>query len=135
MRPRVSKNEQVKFIMECRRSGLSDYQWCEQNDILPGTFYNWVSKLRKSGYTFPDSNYKTAGTPIAQEVVKVNLIQHNDFPASIMEQNTSVLASMKPHDVAAEIVTANITVRLFNGANQDLIRNTLEYLGGVNHDR
>lgn len=135
MRPRVSKNEQVKFIMECRRSGLSDYQWCEQNDILPGTFYNWVSKLRKSGYTFPDSTYKTAGTPIAQEVVKVNLIQHNDFPASIMEQNTSVLASMKPHDVAAEIVTANITVRLFNGANQDLIRNTLEYLGGVNHDR
>lgn len=50
----VRKDEQIKLIMECRQSGLSDYQWCRQMDINPGTFYNWVSKLRKSGYTFPD---------------------------------------------------------------------------------
>ena len=51
---RVSHEEQLKLIMECRSSGLSDYQWCEMKGICPGTFYNWVSKLRKSGVTIPD---------------------------------------------------------------------------------
>lgn len=55
MNKRVCKEDQIKLIMECRQSGLSDYQWCEQNGIHPGTFYNWVSKLKKSGYTLPDT--------------------------------------------------------------------------------
>lgn len=49
------KDEQIRLIMECRQSGLSDYQWCQKQGINAGTFYNWVSKLRKSGYTIPDS--------------------------------------------------------------------------------
>lgn len=51
MKKRVCKADQIRLIMECRQSGLSDYQWCEKNGIYPGTFYNWISKLRKSGYT------------------------------------------------------------------------------------
>lgn len=51
----VRRPEQIRLIMECRQSGLSDYQWCQNQGINPGTFYNWVSKLRKSGYTFPES--------------------------------------------------------------------------------
>ncbi|RAZ81664.1 IS66 family insertion sequence hypothetical protein, partial [Klebsiella oxytoca] len=31
---RINRDEQVKLIMECRRSGLSDYQWCEANGVL-----------------------------------------------------------------------------------------------------
>lgn len=41
----VRKDEQIKLIMECRQSGLSDYQWCQRQDINAGTFYNWFSKL------------------------------------------------------------------------------------------
>lgn len=63
MNKRVCKADQIKLIMECRRSGLSDCQWCEQNGIHAGTFYNWVSKLRKSGYTFPESQSRTNDTP------------------------------------------------------------------------
>ena len=59
MKQRVCKEDQIKLIMECRQSGLSDYQWCEQNGIHPGNFYNWVSKLRKSGYTFPELFFAT----------------------------------------------------------------------------
>ena len=47
--PRVPVEEQYRLIMECRKSGLSDYQWCLNNDINPGTFYNWVKRLRKNG--------------------------------------------------------------------------------------
>ena len=69
----VRKDEQIKLIMECRQSGLSDYQWCQRQDINVGTFYNWVSKLRKAGYTIPDSKSKSEGAVVVQDVVKVNL--------------------------------------------------------------
>ena len=41
----VNKEQQLKYILECRNSGLTDYQWCQEHGIHPGTFYNWVSKL------------------------------------------------------------------------------------------
>lgn len=73
----VRKDEQIRLIMECRQSGLSDYQWCTANGVYPGTFYNWVSKLKKAGYTFPGSESKNNATSILQEVVKVDLAEHS----------------------------------------------------------
>lgn len=64
MNKRVCKDDQIKLIMECRQSELSDYQWCEQNGIHPGTFYNWVSKLRKSGYSLPDVSKRSEMKPV-----------------------------------------------------------------------
>lgn len=55
----VCKEDQIKLIMKCRKSGLSDYRWCAKNGIHPGNFYNWVSKLCKNGYTFPESASKS----------------------------------------------------------------------------
>lgn len=37
---RRTADEQYQLIMECRSSGLSDYQWCTEHNINPGTFYN-----------------------------------------------------------------------------------------------
>ena len=42
---RISADEQFRLIMECRASGLTDHEWCMQNGIRPGTFYNWVKRL------------------------------------------------------------------------------------------
>ena len=44
---RVPADQQYQLIMECRSSGLTDYQCCKEHGIHPGTFYNWVSCLRK----------------------------------------------------------------------------------------
>ena len=85
---RVSREEQLKLIMECRSSGLSDYQWCEAHGIHAGTFYNWVSKLRKAGVTIPNSEGKHLGIPVHQDVVKVDLVPESAPTATIMEQNT-----------------------------------------------
>ena len=131
---RVSREEQLKLIMECRSSGLSDYQWCEAHGIHSGTFYNWVSKLRKAGVTIPDSKSKHLGTPLHQEVVKVDLVSNPAPATTIMEQNTRILA-MPTTDasVAMEIVMGNSTIRFFNNTNPDLIRITLQCLGGMSH--
>lgn len=127
----VRKDEQIRLIMECRQSGLSDYQWCQRNAIKPGTFYNWVSKLRKSGYTFPESQSKTVGTEVVQDVVKVNLVSQ-EISSPVIEQNTCSLPITKDASVAAELLVGNVTLRLFNGADPQLIQNTLKCLGGVN---
>ena len=66
-----SRDEQMQLIMECRTSGLSDYQWCEQNGINKSSFYNWVNRLRKAGFQFPDSESKKHNLPTKQEIVKV----------------------------------------------------------------
>ena len=118
--------------MECRQSGLSDYQWCEQNGVHPGNFYNWVSKLRKSGYTFPESAAKSNATPNRQEVVKLDLVRDWE-PSPIIEQNVSRAISPETPSIAAELLVGGITLRLFNGADEQLIQNTLRLIGGMNH--
>ena len=134
MKQRVCKDDQIKLIMECRQSGLSDYQWCEQNGIHPGNFYNWVSKLRKSGYTFPEPASKSNALPNIQEVVKVDLIPSENSESSLlMEQNVSYDVQPPASVVAAELLIDDITLRLFNGADERLIQSTLHCIGGMKH--
>ena len=129
---RVYREEQLKLIMECRSSGLSDYQWCKTQGIHPGTFYNWVNRLRKAGITIPDSESRHFGTPVQQEVVKLDLIPNSPSSTAIMEQNTCILA-MPDTSVAMEIAMGNSTIRFFNHTNPELVRTTLQCLGGMSH--
>lgn len=134
MKQRVCKDDQSKLIMECRQCGLSDYQWCEKNGIHPGNFYNWVSKLRKSGYTFLEPASKTNALPNIQEVVKVDLISSgNSEPSLLIEQNVSPDIQAPSATVAAELLIGGITLRLFNGADERVVQSTLQYIGGMKH--
>ena len=74
--PRRSANEQYELIMECRSSGLSDQQWCLQHDINPGTFYNWVKRLKaKKCYDIPPATGRDGLTAsVKQDVVKVEIL-------------------------------------------------------------
>ncbi len=126
----VRKDEQIQLFMECRQSGLSDYQWCQKQGINAGTFYNWVSKLRKGGYIIPDSTSKSERAVVVQDVVKVNLVS-KDMSGSVIEQNTRPLAASSTPSIAAELVVGNVTLRLFNGADQNLIRCAMQCMGGA----
>jgi len=129
----VRKDEQIKLIMECRQSGLSDYQWCKANGIYPGNFYNWVSKLKKSGYTFPDSESRNKATPVIQEVVKINLVEEEMSSPAIVEQNVSILAPDNKPTLAAEILLGDITLRLYNGADPNVVQSIMQCMGGQCH--
>lgn len=129
----VRKPEQIKLIMECRQSGLSDYQWCQKQGINPGTFYNWVSKLRKAGYTIPDLESKVSGVPVSQEVVKLDLVEREISTPVVMKQNVSHLVSSDSSCLAAEIECGNIRIRLFDGADTSVIQNTFQCIGGMTH--
>lgn len=132
MNKRVCKEDQIRLIMECRQSGLSDYQWCEKNGVYPGTFYNWVSKLRKSGYTFPDSEARSNAIPARQDIVKVDVVSCQE-PSPVIEQNVSLSTVSEAPTVVAELLIGDVTLRLFNGADEQLIQNVLRCIGGAGY--
>ncbi len=132
---RISADEQFQLIMECRQSGLSDYQWCQMNDINPGTFYNWISRLRKRGMVIPMSSDqgKKTSSPL-QEVVRVNLIPDSaSVPAPMqVEQNTCIVPDLATKELpTVEILISNATIRFFNNTDKNLIETTLKCMGGV----
>lgn len=117
--PRVPAEEQYRLIMECRKSGLSDRQWCLNNDINPGTFYNWVSRLRKSNSVdIPDKNPVSAYVPTDQEVVKIEM---NSLSASNAIDKSTDVSVM-------ELVTGNTGLRIPNGTDPMLLAKTIRIL-------
>ena len=57
----LTPEERFELVMECRASGLSDYQWCQEKGINPGTFYNWIARFRKKGYpNIPEPTGRTS---------------------------------------------------------------------------
>ena len=90
---RVSKAEQFQLILECRQSGLTDAQWCRENNIRPSTFYNWVSRMREGDYVIPESRAGECSSPNQQDVVRLDIFQ--DFQKT---NETSPHPIGKPQD-------------------------------------
>ena len=61
---RVPMAEQIRLINECRQSGMTDADWCRENDIAVSTFYNWVSRCRKAAADQIPEYYGAAEPPV-----------------------------------------------------------------------
>ena len=89
--PRVSAQEQYHLVMECRQSGLTDHQWCIEHNIRPGTFYNWVKRLRQKGCCdLPSATGQSSELSAKQEVVKL------DFKEPSVVNDTEFLHKSRP---------------------------------------
>ena len=117
--PRVPVEEQYRLIMECRKSGLSDYQWCLNNDINPGTFYNWVSRLRKNNCKdLPDKNPSLPYEPAKQDVVKIKM--NSLSTSNAIDKNTDAFVM--------ELVIGNMGLRISNETDSLLLAKTIRIL-------
>lgn len=78
---RVPMPEQIRLINECSQSGLTDTDWCRENGIAVGTFYNWVSRCRKTAADqILPPNYGHHENPLPrQDVVPIDLVP-DSFP-------------------------------------------------------
>ena len=134
--PRKTAEEQYQLIMECRSSGLSDQQWCIQHDINPGTFYNWVSRLRrKACYQIPESTGGAGFTGSAkQDVVKVDIVSdpepvHSDNPIiPVVNDNIPEYESVVRAPI--EIRIHDAVLRITNDVDPRLLSQILRSLGG-----
>lgn len=133
---RKSIDEKLQLIMECRNSGLSDYQWCKRHDINPSTFYNWINRLHRQGNVIPEALSDEKKPQFKQEVVKLELV-HEDVSLStkVNENMKSFESQTSTVHPVVEIVLENATVRFYHGIDQQLVETMLTCLGGVIHAR
>lgn len=128
---RIPAEEQYRLIMECRQSGLTDHQWCVEHDIKPGTFYNWVKRLRqKSCMDLPASTGRSHSAPKSQEVVRVDFHDTdtlsyeqplNMIPASTKRNNISVAEPMR-------LSVGGFLLTIPNGTDPKLLAQTLRIM-------
>lgn len=134
--PRRSANEQYDLIMECRSSGLSDQQWCLQHDINPGTFYNWVKRLKaKKCYDIPPATGRDGLTAsVKQDVVKVEILPDpsGQIHETAVSAHSTDTEQIRPQPLAApiEISLNEAVVRITNDVDPRLLAQILRSLGG-----
>ena len=132
---RVPADKQYQLIMECRSSGLTDFQWCKEHGIHPGTFYNWVSRLRKKACCeIPESISKVEPAPSpAQDVVCLNFNPKEErtepmFPVRPVLGDPSRISELSAR---IEISLDGATIRIANGADPALMERILSLVGGT----
>lgn len=124
---RICLEEQYRLVMECRQSGFTDYQWCLEHNIKPGTFYNWVKRLREKGYDdVPLSKrLRPATASQKQEVVRVDF---NKTPDSV----SSLIGDIHDNGTAPhafiEVFMNGTCIRIFNGTDPALLSETIRIL-------
>ena len=117
---RVPMAEQIRLINECRKSGMTDADWCRENDIAVSTFYNWVSRCRKAAADqIPAPNYGHLEAPRPkQDVVPIGIV-----PAQLPEQHTA--SQMKQmyldNSHTIEITVNGMNIKLNNSVNPVLL--------------
>ena len=129
---RVPADMQYQLIMECRSSGLTDFQWCKEHGIHPGTFYNWVSRLRKKACReIPESISKAAPSP-AQDVVRLNFNPKAERPESMFPVQPALGNPSRISELSAriEISLGGATFRIANGADPAILEHILSLMGG-----
>lgn len=121
----IPADKQFKLIMECRASGLTDHEWCLQHDINPGTFYNWVKRLRQKGCSeIPDAIRKPV--PHKQEIVKIELTspgKNETFFSTIQKHHNSSQQSG-----VMSLSIAGTVLLIPNGTDPGLLEQTLHIL-------
>ena len=122
---KTSAAQQLKLIMECRRSGKTDAQWCIENGIRPATFYNWVSRLRKRGCDIPESNWNELELPAQhQDVVLLDVVPKS----SALVVNDEQSAPVSSNSMVLEINGARLTIP--NGTDSSLLTQVILALRG-----
>lgn len=124
---RVPMAEQIRLINECRQSGMTDADWCRENDIAVSTFYNWGSRCQKAAADqIPAANYGLLEVSRPkQDVVPIDIV-----PDPMPEQHTAsqIQNSYLDNSHTIEVALKDIAIRTRNDANPVLLTRTFRLL-------
>lgn len=135
----LTPEEKLDLVMECRTSGLTDHQWCEEKGISKSTFYNWISKFRKEGYpNIPEPlGQRSPHKAIPQEVVKLNVMPESYSSGSPafsekLERNAPISNSAYTElEPVIEICRNDSIIRITNDVSPQLLDMVLSHMGGM----
>ena len=131
--PSRSDEEWFQIINQCRRSGLSDSQWCKQHDIRESTFFCAMARLRKKAYAIPDRNKSmdTLSEAIPKQDVVPITIEPELLPSGRPESMQVIPATYLDNLHTIEIDVHGIHIRVFNRVDTALLKTVLSALGGT----
>lgn len=126
---RLDYDKIYDLVMQCRKSGLSDRQWCIEHDIVPSTFYYWIRKLQQRAcYDVPDMTSRRKNTPMAtakkQDVVCVNI--HPEIVEPIAETNAASV-DLECHDTSTTVVLqyGNVKIAITDDFKEQTLKRVL----------
>ena len=119
-------DEWFALIQECRKSGMTDAQWCHANGISRHTFNKAINRLRKRSYEIPPQKPNDIYnlTAPSQDVVRVDIV-------SDVRPSDEMISKTVPHidnSHMIEITFGDIHISLCNGADPVLVSKTLSLL-------
>lgn len=129
---RKTAEEQYQLVLECRRSGLTDCDWCREKGINPETFYTWISRLKKKGGfpVPPASKQQTHSTP-SHDIVRIDILPEEGPCGPFDDKNTFSSPSMiQTKDPSIEIEVHGATFRFSGPVDPSLYEKTLLMIGG-----
>ena len=145
---RTTPEEQLRLITECRQSGLTDHEWCQQHGIKDATFYAWIHRLKQSGeIDIPAVIPRVMQRKTEQhDIVKIELEgdrkQIPDDPEesgssalipelaqkALQEQPSPYVGAGRP---VMEVAINDIQLRVTNEVNPKLLAETILLLRGM----
>ena len=114
--------EWLALIQECRASGLTDKQWCEEHGICPSNFYYQIRKFRKLACEIPERQTKSSLAFQKQEVVQVTLEQ------PVQQEPQTYQTEWKSSEIAISVQVGGIQVGITNAASEEAVFNTISAL-------
>ena len=133
---RITQDEQMKLIQECRASGMTDQEWYEEHGICHKTFYTWIYRMKKKGIldipaAIPTAISKERRQP---EIVKIQVEPRPDDTSSVAVPGSdravpSLLASTSGI-LVMEVTIDGIQLRVTNDINPQMLAQTIRFLRG-----
>ena len=108
----------IDVIRQCRASGMTNQDWCEQHNISLKSYYYWLAKIRKLAIEdLPRKNYGIHVAPGPEEpVMKSSEFTEISFPASASSHTNPT----------AVIHIGNISVELFEHTSREQVVSILK---------
>lgn len=122
---RIKRTDQewLDLIQECRTSGLTDKEWCEQQHIQRSNFYYHIRRLRKKACEIPDN--PASSCQEHHEVVAIDFSIAEPFP----EKNVSRQGGSENRDKPViRLAFPGFSMEILNGAAGETIRDTIAAL-------
>lgn len=118
--------EWLDLIRDCRSSDLTVKAWCEAHHMSCSYFYRQIKILRNKDYEIPDSSLSKKKSS-RQEIVPVEIMAEDPATDIIPEPKTATV--MPAPQAALRLQIGDIQIEILNGADTEVIRNTLLAMG------
>ena len=132
MSKRRSLEEQYELVLECRKSGLTDREWCFRKGISQSTFYQWLKKLRDQAcYKIPETE---SGNLELSNIQKQDVVKLDMYPEKLNYEKPALnptTCSSTYERPAITIEIEGIRLSVENYTDPTLLAQTLKIIRGL----